>query len=151
MTFEEVKEKLEVWGGCCSNNEAYIACHKAMEAIEKQIPKKPRKYKANISLFYFECPMCEIELVIPNQSEGEIVCPRCKEKLPVPTKKTAPCKDCEERDVGCHATCAKYSAWQKKHIAELAEIRKIKTVQGQLDDSVREKAYRTRKRKGLIK
>ena len=31
-------------------------------ASEKQIPKKPRKYKANVSLFYFECPNCAMKI-----------------------------------------------------------------------------------------
>lgn len=31
----------------------------AIECIEKQIPKKVRKYKANPNLIYFECPCCD--------------------------------------------------------------------------------------------
>jgi len=31
--------------------------------------------------------------------------------------KTAPCKDCQKRELGCHATCERYAAysaeWQK--------------------------------------
>ena len=25
--------------------------------------------------------------------------------------KSAPCKDCEKRQVGCHTTCKEYKAW----------------------------------------
>ena len=26
-----------------------------------------------------------------------------------------PCKDCTERDLGCHGTCERYSEWKVKH------------------------------------
>lgn len=32
---------------------------KAIEALEKQIPRKPRKYKASQYVMYFECPRCD--------------------------------------------------------------------------------------------
>lgn len=27
-----------------------------------------------------------------------------------------PCKDCASRCAGCHATCAKYTAWNERHL-----------------------------------
>ena len=29
--------------------------------------------------------------------------------------KTAPCKGCHDRAVGCHGKCEKYAAWQVEH------------------------------------
>ena len=40
MTYEEAIEILDELGGCCSSDSAYIAAHMAIEALEKQIPKK---------------------------------------------------------------------------------------------------------------
>ena len=34
--------------------------------------------------------------------------------------KIAPCKDCENREIGCHGNCEKYKAWK----AELQEMKK---------------------------
>ena len=31
-------------------------------------------------------------------------------------KDLSPCKGCEKRVVGCHATCKEYQAWQKSSI-----------------------------------
>lgn len=31
---------------------------------------------------------------------------------------TPPCKDCSDRCVGCHSTCAKYTEWAKNATAE---------------------------------
>lgn len=31
----------------------------ALQALEKQIPKNPRKYKASKDFIYFECPRCD--------------------------------------------------------------------------------------------
>lgn len=28
--------------------------------------------------------------------------------------KSAPCKDCKDRAVGCHSTCKKYKEWEAK-------------------------------------
>ena len=30
----------------------------------------------------------------------------------------APCKDCQEREVGCHSSCQRFLGWQEKHVEE---------------------------------
>ena len=40
--------------------------------------------------------------------------------------KSAPCKDCKERIVGCHSVCLKYINWDYEHQLERQRIRKIK-------------------------
>lgn len=35
--------------------------------------------------------------------------------------KLAPCKDCPDRCVGCHAVCEKYITWNKEHTEELEQ------------------------------
>lgn len=38
--------------------------------------------------------------------------------------KNAPCKDCKDRAVGCHAICKKYIEWKKERDAILEKINK---------------------------
>lgn len=56
MTYEEVIKILDEFGGCCSSDKKYIAAHKAIEAIKKQMSKKP------IEDGYYDepavCPQC---------------------------------------------------------------------------------------------
>lgn len=38
----------------------------------------------------------------------------------------APCKDCKERELGCHSKCEKYLAFKLERDKEQEQIRKIK-------------------------
>lgn len=42
--------------------------------------------------------------------EGTWVCPSCARKA---LGKISPCKDCNDRYVGCHAECEDYQMWSK--------------------------------------
>lgn len=42
--------------------------------------------------------------------------------------KNAPCKDCEKRELGCHARCEDYKEYRKQQDA-LIELRKSKEVE----------------------
>lgn len=35
--------------------------------------------------------------------------------------KTAPCKDCQKRELGCHATCEEYLAYHAERVKTCAE------------------------------
>lgn len=39
--------------------------------------------------------------------------------------KSAPCKDCEKRELGCHSKCEKYKEYRKQHDA-LSELKRSK-------------------------
>jgi len=39
-------------------------------------------------------------------------------------KTKAPCKECDHRAVGCHATCEQYKDWQIVHEDERAQLRR---------------------------
>lgn len=45
----------------------------------------------------------------------------------------APCKNCDERRVGCHAVCKKYTAWQVDHEALNKKIHMEKMMDGRSD------------------
>lgn len=72
MTYEEVIEILEELGGCCASDKEYKATHIAIEAIQKQIPKKPIYF----SLFCYSCPKCYESL-----RNTEKYCPECGTKI----------------------------------------------------------------------
>ena len=45
----------------------------------------------------------------------------------------APCKNCDERRVGCHAVCKRYIAWQVDHEALLKKMHMEKMMDGKSD------------------
>lgn len=47
--------------------------------------------------------------------------------------KKPPCKNCNERNVGCHARCEKYLAWQVGHEALKKKIHMEKMMDGRSD------------------
>lgn len=63
------------------------------------------------------------------------------------------CKDCQERFIGCHATCEKYIAQNAAHLEEKQREKEIKSVERMMKDyRVRERYRTVRKRKrGLRK
>lgn len=38
-------------------------------------------------------------------------------------RETPPCKNCEDRHVGCHVVCEKYKSWSDKHAKEMQHLR----------------------------
>ena len=59
---------------------------------------------------------------------------------------TSPCKDCKERQVGCHSTCEKYLEWNKAWVENKTEISKQRYLAKQLNsheiETVRKAARR---------
>lgn len=45
----------------------------------------------------------------------------------------APCKNCDERRVGCHAVCRKYTAWKVDHEAFMKKVHMEKMLDGRSD------------------
>lgn len=85
MTFEEAREELEY---CIEKNQGFMECrhlsqeayHLVIEALEKQIPKKPTAYSTtwNGSIVY-KCPVCGGPLGTKsfNVEQENIGCARC--------------------------------------------------------------------------
>lgn len=46
--------------------------------------------------------------------------------------KSAPCKDCNRRGPGCHASCGDYLEWKNEHGAETENVRRQKQRDGQI-------------------
>ena len=44
------------------------------------------------------------------------------------------CKDCADRQLGCHDKCEKYQKAKKQHIKECEELRKIDSIDKALRD-----------------
>lgn len=38
----------------------------------------------------------------------------------------APCKDCTRREVGCHGKCESYVEWQKEHVEQKRQEKRLK-------------------------
>lgn len=38
----------------------------------------------------------------------------------------APCRECPDRNAGCHSGCPKYKEWQRVHVEELIKINKVR-------------------------
>lgn len=57
-----------------------------------------------------------------------------------------PCKGCESRFVGCHATCQKYIEIKEAHEKELERIRHLANIQNDADDFHLTAVRKTRKR-----
>lgn len=88
MTNEEAISILDELGGTCSNDIIYVACHMAIEALEKQIPKKPRKQV--ISVYASKatevlCPVCNKSIctwiTLDSHSKKKPFCPNCSQAL----------------------------------------------------------------------
>lgn len=80
MTNREVIETLDEMGDCCSTEPEYVACHIAIEAIEKQTPKKIER-RDNHSF----CPNCNFCLgnieVRLRYHTAQKFCPDCGQAL----------------------------------------------------------------------
>ena len=60
---------------------------------------------------------------------------------------TSPCKDCTERQVGCHSTCEKYLEWNKKWVDNKIKISEKKYLMKQIDSHEIETTYKAKRRR----
>lgn len=60
---------------------------------------------------------------------------------------TPPCKDCENRKMGCHSTCKDYKEYKTLIETEKAKIYKVYETERKLEDSNIRKREKTIKRK----
>lgn len=58
----------------------------------------------------------------------------------------SPCKDCEERHIGCHSECERYADYRKRIDAQRATIQENLGKEYQADDHVRDTARRGSKK-----
>ena len=57
-----------------------------------------------------------------------------------------PCKDCTERQLGCHSVCPRYAEYKEAHEAHKQELREIKALDEALDSYERRKSARLLKK-----
>lgn len=60
---------------------------------------------------------------------------------------TAPCKDCERRCVGCHASCSDYAGWQESREPILAERQRLRDAERMLCRMVQKQIWHSMKRR----
>ena len=53
------------------------ACHVAISALEKQVPKKPKQYTDTFKMTYYFCPICEYVRITGNQKRCDV----CGQKI----------------------------------------------------------------------
>lgn len=58
--------------------------------------------------------------------------------------KIAPCKDCPDREVGCHSKCARYLSWKEQNEA----AKRAKALEYDADSYMFESIKRSLKRRG---
>ena len=56
----------------------------------------------------------------------------------------APCKDCENREFGCHDKCDKYKAFKEEHLQYNLQIAKIKDANVYFDIRAKDNANKNR-------
>lgn len=56
--------------------------------------------------------------------------------------KCGPCKGCEERFIGCHATCERYIEWKALVDLEREAMNEQSNIAGQIASAVREKWFK---------
>ena len=57
-----------------------------------------------------------------------------------------PCRDCQDRAVGCHSTCPKYTAAKSEHTRNRIKVQKLKVAEDSADDYECERKIRLNKR-----
>ena len=72
-----LKHHIEAWEGKFPPAH-FEACEAAIQALEKQVPKKAIYYPNNIM---FECPSCGGDIVFDNEKEEHQYCLMCGQKL----------------------------------------------------------------------
>lgn len=51
-------------------------------------------------------------------------------------KSVCPCKDCADREAGCHTRCKRYIEWTENRRAEMLKAKKAYATERALEDSV---------------
>ena len=64
-------------------------------------------------------------------------------------KPQSPCKDCKEREVGCHAACKKYAGYCKE-LESWKQTVKAAQTEGQEADSFRHHTFTTLQKHGKV-
>lgn len=59
--------------------------------------------------------------------------------------KGAPCKDCLDREVGCHATCQKYQEFNQENTKKKELIRSYKMIHNEHVSFIRQQQERARR------
>lgn len=65
--------------------------------------------------------------------------------------KKPPCKDCTEREVGCHSKCKKYIEWKKREDLLKEEKREVGRALSDIIDYKRKVITKNKKRTGEYK
>ena len=47
---------------------------------------------------------------------------------------TPPCKDCTDREIGCHSNCEKYIEWKNEHNRKREVLRKDEDIKDFIED-----------------
>lgn len=76
MKYEEAIKILDEFGGSCSIDLEYVAAHIAIEALEKQIPKKPHKCLYPKIIKNGVCPHC-----LQTEDDSANYCRACGQAL----------------------------------------------------------------------
>lgn len=66
-----------------------------------------------------------------------------------PLIQLSPCKDCPDREVGCHGKCEKYINYQKENSEVKKYIAKEKKKNNVLNSHQIEEVRKTKRRKGI--
>ena len=56
--------------------------------------------------------------------------------------KCGPCKGCEDRVIGCHATCERYIEWKMLVDLEREAMNEQSNLAGQITSAIREKWFK---------
>ena len=60
---------------------------------------------------------------------------------------TPPCKDCKERQIGCHSYCRKYIEFRMNLEERNARIREEKMIENAVEETIANGIYRSRKKR----
>ena len=66
-------------------------------------------------------------------------------------KANAPCRDCSDRTVGCHATCEKYAKYKKDMDKLRHELRKKMNEERATESYVADSVYRVQRKRIMMK
>jgi len=61
-------------------------------------------------------------------------------------RKIAPCKNCPDREPGCHSECERYAEWRKEHDKGKAKEKKNRAVVYEMDNYLIEREERVRRK-----
>lgn len=53
----------------------------------------------------------------------------------------SPCKECDERELGCHSHCIAYKRWKAKHGEIVIRIHEDETASRNMENQIRRKLW----------